>query len=262
MFGEICDDPMLSFSQGRRFSQRRSHSCCLLCSFRPPLLPLQVKDLINAKRWIKLFFFVFRRRESRMFVREVGGGGEEGSGGKAASAKHNRCSAADVRFQLQSGVKQKDLTVIYTQHSSSSSLTPLLLLSPLISSILLCFPHPVMFLSPLFSFCFLSSFSFSSLISSSFSPLISFIPFPPFFPFTVLFSCLFSCLLSPLLPSSRFLLLLSFLFHLFFSLPSLTSPSFPLSPVFSFPSPTLHLSPFTFFIFLGLSFFSSSSPHF
>lgn len=110
------------------------------------------------------------------------------------------------------------------------------------SAILLSFPHPVMFVSPLFSFSFLSFFSFSSFpffVSSQSSSLVS----------SHLFFLLF---FPPLVPSSS---------CLFFSV-SASSSSF---PVFSFrflPSlPLPFLSPPLLFSFSCLIFsFSCSSP--
>ncbi|KAM3622214.1 uncharacterized protein V6R79_021935 [Siganus canaliculatus] len=76
----------------------------------------QVEDLIRACDRDGSNFFLVR-------------GGKR----KAATAKGNRCSAVDVWFQLQWGVKHKDLDVIYTRHSSPPPRSFILFLSA---------PHP------------------------------------------------------------------------------------------------------------------------
>ena len=206
--------------------------------------------------------------KSRVFVREVGWGregGERREGRRGQTQQMFNCGrSVSVVVGCEAERSHCDLHPAFLFLLSHSPPPPFSFDFLYSSAILRSSPHPVMFVSPLFTFCFLSSFSFSSLISSSFSPLISHIPFPPsFFRFLTI---------------SRFLLLLSFLFHLrflvffsclFFSRSSLNSPSFfspllsfLLSPVFSFPSATLPRSPFIFFIFLGFSFSSFSSRHF
>lgn len=142
MFGEICDNPVRSFLQGSPFSQRISYVYNLLFTFGAPtgLLFLTFILIISQKSNVcETRIKTFRGRASQMACQRVQlmRRGERWEGW---TEQMFGCG----RFQLQQGVKQKYLNMIYIQHSFALPLlscflsSSTLLLFPISSH--LCFP--------------------------------------------------------------------------------------------------------------------------